>query len=149
MPGKDIYVRRQVRLPAEKQPSRRSINVVRRFVVNARQLSRPPAHTQAPTSIGQCGDCAMRKKTPHREPLCEELDPQYDTSLFVYKNDVRSEDNQRKLLPPEQHFLTPNRLSAKASPHAPLRELTALPRPSSRGGKKRRVEGREGVRLLP
>ena len=90
MPGKDIYVRRQVRLPAEKQPSRRSINVVRRFVVNARQLSRPPAHTQARTSIGQCGDCARRKKTPHREPLCGELDPPYDTSLFVYKNDVRS-----------------------------------------------------------
>ena len=54
-------------------------------------------------------DCLRRKKTPHRAPPSEELDPAYDNLklVFVQKITFVLRKIQKKLLPQELHFLTP------------------------------------------
>ena len=52
--------------------------------------------------------CDATRKTPHRAPPCEELDPPYDIKLvFVQQITFVPRKINKKLLPPELHFLTP------------------------------------------
>jgi len=118
-------------------------------------------------------DCRGRKKTPHRAPPCEELDPPYDIRLvFCAKITSVLRKINKKLLSLELHFLTP--ICTKAfvdwgfaldptggGYSAPPDPLSVFRGPASKGrgaerrgeevkgAEEMRGEGGEGVRHLP